>query len=94
MKINLNWNLKGLDGKEITQGANAGKNLANALASQNTGNSIKLYDWSLKLWNGTALEIDDTDTEVLISLVEANQMLTVLGKAQIIEHIKKIKDKK
>lgn len=92
MKLNLNWNLKGLDGKELA-GNNAGKILANALAGQNKGNSIKLHDWALKLWNGTALEIDDTDAEVLVALIEASEMLTVLAKAPLIEYVKKVKEK-
>lgn len=92
MKLNLNWNLKGLDGKELA-GNNAGKILANALAGMNKGNAIKLHDWALKLYNGTALEIDDTDADVLLALVETSEYLTVLAKAPIIEYIKKVKEK-
>lgn len=92
MKLNLNWNLKGLDGKELV-GNNAGKILANALAGHNKGNSIKLHDWALKLYNGTALEIDDTDSDVLIALIESSEFLTVLSKAPMIEYIKKVKEK-
>jgi len=92
MKLNLNWNLKSLDGKEI-ENVKAGKTLANALSSQNKGNSVKLYDWSLKLWNGKDLEIDDTDADVLVAIIDTSEFLTVLSKAQIIEYIKKVKEK-
>lgn len=91
MKINLNWNLKDLGGIEI-EGANAGKTLANAIAGQNTGNSIKLHDWALKLYNGKDLEIDDTDADVLIALIDSSQLLTVLAKAPLIEYVKKKKE--
>lgn len=92
MKLNLNWNFKNLEGKPM-EGSNVGKTLANAISSQNKGNSIKLYDWAMKLWNGSVLEIDETDSEVLTALVEQNESLTVLAKAQIIEYIKKVKEK-
>lgn len=92
MKLNFNWNLKGLDGKEMVNN-NAGKVLANALAAQNKGNSIKLHDWALKLWNGNAIEVDNTDVDVLLALIEESEFLTVLGKAPMIEYIKKVKEK-
>lgn len=92
MKLNLNWNLRGLDGKEIPN-ANAGKTLASTLAGQNKGNSIKLHDWALKLWNGSVLEIDDTDADVLDAMIESSDTLTVLAKAPLREYLKKVKEK-
>lgn len=92
MKINFNWELKGLDGRPMQNG-NAGKALAQALAQQNQGNSIKLHDWALKLWNNSALEIDDTDADVLVALIERTESLTILAKAPMIEYLKKVKEK-
>jgi hypothetical protein len=92
MKLNLNWNIKDLAGKDIPN-ANAGKTLAQSLAGQNKGNSVKLYDWSIKLWNDKPLEIDDTDSDVLMAMIDTSELLTILSKAQIIEYIKKVKEK-
>lgn len=95
MKLNFDFNVKNLGG-EIIQGENghAGKLLASVLSQMNKGNSIKLYDWALKLWNKQALEIDDTDVKVLETIIEESQMITVLAKVPMLEHIKKQQEKK
>lgn len=93
MKLDFNFQFKGLDNKEMT-GASAGKILSQILASQNKGNSIKLYDWALKLFNDTPLEIDDTDADVLVALIENTEALTVMAKVPLVNYIKKIKEGK
>lgn len=93
MKINLDFNLKDLAGVEIPD-AHAGQNVAQALASANEGNSIKLFDWATKLYNKQELEIDDTDAGVLKAFIENTKFLTVLAKGQLIEHLEKKKTKK
>ena len=76
MKLDCNFQIKGLDGNDIQgEGGNAGKLLSALLASQNRGNSIKLYDWALKVYNGTPLEIDDTDVDVLSGIIESSEQL-------------------
>lgn len=92
MKLDFKFNITDLAGKEIPN-SSADKILANTLSTLNKGNSIKLYDWALKLWNGKGIEIDDTDTEVLQGIIETSEMLTVLSKAQMIEYIKSKKPK-
>lgn len=95
MKISLNFQIKNLSGDEISgEMGNGDKILANLLSQTNKGNSIKLYDWALKLWNHQELELDDTDMDVLIGLVETSESLFVIAKAPIITHLKKIKDGK
>jgi hypothetical protein len=92
MKLDFNFQIKGLDGNDIQgEGGNAGKLLSALLASQNKGNSIKLYDWALKVYNNTPLEIDSTDADVLIGLIEASESLTVIGKVPLINYIKSVK---
>ncbi len=95
MTLNFNFNFIGLNGKEIPDG-NAGKILANTLSGLNKGNSIKLWDWSLKLFNGKVIEIDEADYAVLKALIEENDGLTILGKAQLVSYMEseKAKDKK
>ena len=95
MKLDFNFQVKALDGKDIQgEGGSAGKILGGFLSAQNKGNSIKLYDWALKTWNATPLEIDDTDADVLIGLIETTEMLTVLAKVPLMEYIKSVKAKK
>jgi hypothetical protein len=87
MKLDFNFQFKGLDGKEM-KGDSAGQVLSQVLASQNKGNSIKLYDWALKLYNGQELEIDDTDADVLIGLIESTEALTIMAKVPLVNYIK------
>lgn len=94
MKINLDFNLKDLSGVDIPN-AHAGQNVAQALASANEGNSIKLFDWATKLYNKQTLEIDDTDVTVLKAFVENTKFLTNLAKGQLLEFLEKLtKNKK
>lgn len=95
MKLNFNFRIKNLNGEEI-QGNNglANKILGDLLASQGKGNSIKLLDWALKVWNGEDLEIDDTDSDVLYAIIDTSESITALAKAPILKYIKSVKEKK
>ncbi len=95
MTINLNFQIKDMNGKPMQGEINhAGKLVSSMIASQSKGNSIKLYDWALKLWNNKALDMDDTDADVLIALIEETDQLTILAKVPIVNYIKGIKEKK
>ena len=93
MKLDFNFQFKGLDNKEM-QGESAGRILSQVLASQNKGNSVKLYDWALKLFNNTPLEIDDTDADVLLALIENAESLTIMAKVPLGNYIRKVKEGK
>ncbi len=93
MKITLNKQFKSLSGEEM-KGLTMGQLLAEALSQSNKGNSIKLYNWALKFYNKESLEIDDTDFEVLKSIVDTTEVINNLFKAQILEELGKIADKK
>lgn len=86
MKINLNKNVVGVDGKEL-QDSNMGKIIANALASSQNGDALKLMDWALKLYNGKELDLDPSDLQVFKDFVLNNQSFTVLLRARILENI-------
>jgi hypothetical protein len=92
MQLNFDFKLKGLDGQELS-GNNAGQVLASMLAMQNKGNSIKLFDWAMKLYNNQTLEIDETDCDVLLALIESTEQLTILAKVPMINYIKSVKKK-
>jgi hypothetical protein len=82
-KLNLNVNLKGLDGKEI-ENSNAGKLVANLLASDNKGDAMKKFSIAQKLYNGETLDLDPSDKQMLKTFVEASEQMTVLAKAQVL----------
>lgn len=90
MKVTLNTQFKALNGKEL-KGLTMGQMLAEALSQSNKGNSIKLYNWALKFYNKEEVEMDDTDFEVLKGLVETNEGLNNLFKAQITIELEALK---
>jgi hypothetical protein len=93
MKLNFNFQFTGLDGKELKElkGETAGKILAGYISSLNKGNSIKLWDWAIKLYKGDELDLDASDLEVFIGLIDTSENLTVLSKAQILGYIDEVK---
>jgi hypothetical protein len=88
MKIDLNFNLAELDGKEI-KNANAGKIVANALVQQSKGDALKFWDWAVALNKGEVLDLDTSDQETFKSFVKDNEGLPILTKAQILHKLKK-----
>lgn len=90
MKLLLNKDLTGLDGKEMPH-ANLGKLLANSLAGSNGAESIKYMDWALKFYNGEAVELDDTDYKKLYKEIEENKQFTRIVKSQILKEMERQK---
>lgn len=88
MKLDLNYDLLGLDGKAI-EGTKAGKLLAQTLIGSNKGDALKYWDWAQKLYVGTPLELDPSDTETLKNFVKESEVLTVLAKAQLLASFSK-----
>lgn len=87
MKLNFNRSLENLDGSEV-KNYNMGKTLAYVLSQSNTGEPIKCWEMSLKLFNGETLEVDTTDKEMLENLIKASQNLNNAEKAQLLLVIK------
>lgn len=83
MKLNFNFNLTDLDGKEL-EGANAGKLLANTLIQQTKGDAVKYWEWALALNKGEVLDLDTSDQETLKTFVKDSETITVLAKAQLL----------
>lgn len=83
MKLNLNFNLKDLDGKEI-EGANAGKLLANQLVNQAKGDAVKFWELSLKLYKGEVVDLDSSDQNTIKQFIKDSESLPVLTKAQLL----------
>ena len=88
MKLNFNFNLTDLDGKEL-EGANAGKLLANTLIQQTKGDAVKYWEWALALNKGDILDLDSSDQETLKNFVKESETITILAKAQVLNVFKK-----
>jgi len=84
MIVDFNFSLIGLDKNPII-GSNAGKNIANALASSPKGDSLKLWNWATKLYDGVSLDLDPSDLQTLKSFIENEETFTALLKAQCLE---------
>lgn len=83
MKLNFNFNLTDLDGKEIEKG-NVGKILANTLVNQSKGDVLKFWEWALSLNKGDIIDLDTSDQEVLKTFIKDTELLPVLTKAQLL----------
>jgi hypothetical protein len=88
MKLNFNFNLVDLDGKEIDN-ANAGKLIANSLVQQSKGDALKFWEWALSLNKGTVLDLDTSDQETLKNFVKDSENFAIIAKAQILKVFKK-----
>jgi hypothetical protein len=88
MKLNFNFNLTDLDGKEL-EGANSGKLLANTLIQQTKGDAVKYWEWALALNKGDILDLDSSDQETLKNFVKDSETITILAKAQVLNVFKK-----
>lgn len=94
ININLDFILKDLEGNDLNESQQAGKLLATVLTSNKTPGitPIKAYDWAVKLYNSGKIDIDRSDIELLVKVIEGNEILTNLGKAQILIALNKAKD--
>jgi len=85
-KVDLNFDLKGLDGAPIKD-ANAAKLIANLLASTVEGDARKLWPIVLKLQAGEVLELNEEDATALDSFIADHPGLSILAKGQILSVI-------
>ena len=88
MKLNFNFNLVDLDGKEIDN-ANAGKLIANSLVQQSKGDALKFWEWAVALNKGEVLDLDSSDQETFKNFIKDNENFAIIAKAQILHKLKK-----
>jgi uncharacterized protein YcfJ len=84
MLLDLNFELLNLEGKAI-EGALTGKLVAQRLSGGAGGDALKLIGWARKLYKGDAIELDASDAQTFRAFIDADQELTILTKAQVIE---------
>jgi hypothetical protein len=93
MKIDLNFELLGLDGVAVLDQTgktiNAGKVIANSLVQQSKGDALKFWDWAVALNKGEVLDLDTSDQETFKNFVKDNEGLPIITKAQILHKLKK-----
>lgn len=93
MKIDLNFELLGLDGVAVLDQTgktiNAGKVIANSLVQQSKGDALKFWDWAVALNKGEVLDLDSSDQETFKNFVKDNEGLPIITKAQILHKLKK-----
>lgn len=87
MQLDLNIDVKNLDGTPMLDGENPvklGKALASQLAQSQTDDPLKTWTWATKLHAGEAIELDPSDVAkfrtTVMSLTQASDML----KAQVL----------
>lgn len=85
--INLNVPLVTVPGTEDPQQSLA-KILADVLATETEGKTLKLYGWYKTLQAGKELLLDDADLQDLRTLVDTNKRLFLYVKGQIMELLK------
>jgi hypothetical protein len=98
MKIDLDWKIKNLAGKEM-EGDNedpvhAGKIVAGLMVgvgSQNQSNPIKYFDWALKLYNKQPIEVDEADLEEIKKFVKEHQQIFIIVKAPLLRYLNELK---
>lgn len=83
MKLDFNFNLLDLDGKELKD-ANAGKILANALIQQTKGDSVKIWELALSLNKGEIVDLDSSDQELVKTFIRDTETLNVIAKGQLL----------
>lgn len=88
MKLDFNFNLTDLDGKDI-ENANAGKLLANTLAQQAKGDALKFWEWALALNKGEIVDLDSSDQTTLKNFIKDSESLAILAKGQLLQVFKK-----
>jgi hypothetical protein len=90
--LDFNKPLKGLDGKEVIgpdeKPINLGQFLASQLASAGKGDALKMFTWAQKVYNGEVLDLDPSDASTLKEFIKANDSMTVLAKAQLLNVFK------
>ena len=88
MKLDLTKNIKGLDGKDLIDGS-AARVLASFLMESGKGNSLKLFEISMKLVDEKPIDIDKEDCKMLKKMVEEGNQMNIV-KANIIIALEKV----
>jgi hypothetical protein len=81
--FNFSVPLISISGEEVKDQTLA-KVLSNTIATQIKGKTLKLYGWHKTLQVGDPLILDESDTEDLKKLIEADENLYIYVKGQLL----------
>jgi hypothetical protein len=88
MKLNLNFEVCSLSGDPIEDASGktvtVGEAIANSLV-RTSKNSVKFFDWAIKLNKGEDLEIDVADKRLLEDFVTSDETLNNLVKGPVLK---------
>lgn len=87
-KINLNFQITDLDGKEIGL---ANKAFANTLMGEKSGDAVKLFDWAMSLNKAGIIEVDESDFNKIKDIIEKSETLFIIAKAQLLKYLLSVK---
>ena len=91
MELNLNKKFVNLDGTDTDATApTLGQVVAQVLANQVRGNSIKFLDWAMALHKNQPIHLDEADHGLLVSVIESSEALPALSKGQILKALKPV----
>lgn len=86
--INLNFQIKDLDGKDIGL---ANKAFANTLMAEKGGDAVKLFDWAMSLNKEGKIEVDESDFNKIKEIIEKSETLFIIAKAQLLKYLLALK---
>lgn len=87
-QLDLNANIKDLDGKEIEP---ACKYLAGMLMHEKEGDPVKYFDWAFSLNKCEVITVDDSDFTKIKAIVKNTQAYPMLVKGQLLKTLEEIK---
>jgi len=90
MILNLDRNLINLKGEPIAE--KLSDILANLLAMSTVGKPAKMITWAVNLTNNGSIEIDNSEMKFICDLIENNQNIINLAKAQLLDELEKLKE--
>jgi hypothetical protein len=86
--FNFNKPIIGLDGEALNDAngeVTLGKVLAPVIARQTQGDSLKLLSWAMAIHKNEDLVLDKSDIKTLKELINADNQMTALVKAPLLE---------
>lgn len=87
-KVDLNFQIKDLDGNDIGL---ANKAFANTLMAEKSGDAVKLFDWAMTLNKSGIIEVDESDFNKIKDIIEKSETLFIIAKAQLLKYLLTVK---
>jgi hypothetical protein len=95
--IDFNKQFLGLDSNTIEtvrpEETVLGRLLGNILAQETKGDALKLSNWAKEVYNSQLLELDKSDSDKLKNIINENNKMTIVLKAQLFECIEEAIEK-